>query len=200
MTMSRFSKASFFVVAALLLVLAPRSGEGTVLKFLEMEHLTEISDLVVLARVESVESGWNDAHSRIRTRVTLEVQRVLLGSLEGEKLDIELPGGEAPGEELRQIIPGVPRFTVGEEAIVFVRNDPDLFCPIVGWIQGKFKVITEAATGRKLVVDRLSKFRRYLARKAGIGKLKNLGEAETICIEEFASVIAEIQGRKGSRK
>ena len=193
-------RALFLLTAAILLMFLPGSGEATVLRFLEMEELTEISDLIVLGEVIGVESGWDESHSRIRTRVTLEVQRVLLGSFDDEELSIELPGGAVPGEDLRQVIPGVPRFAVGEEAVVFLRNDPDLFCPIAGWIQGKFKVITDPATGRKLVLDRFGKCHRYLARKAGIGKAKILAAPEKVSVEEFASVIAEVEGGKGSGK
>ena len=198
--MTRLLKAAFSLTAIFFFALLPRSGKAMVLPFLEMEELTDISDLIVQAEVIAVESRWDEAHRSIRTDVTLQVQSVLLGSFDGEKLRIELPGGSVPGEDWRQVIPGLPTFAVGEEAVVFLRKDPGLFCPIAGWIQGKFDVITEPESGRKLVLDRFGKYRRYLKRKAGIHKLKALGDVEKVGVEEFAAVIAEIQGGKGSRR
>jgi len=196
--MSRFARAVFLLTAVALWLLLPGSGEAALLEFLEMEDLTEISDLIVQARVVSVESAWNEARTGIRTRVMLDVERVLLGSLEGEKLSIELPGGPAPGGNLRQVIPGIPQFSVGEEAVIFLRNDPNLVCPVTGWIQGKFKVMTDPATGGKRVEDRLGKSRRYFERKGGISELKTVAGGQELTIEEFAAVIAEIHSRRGS--
>lgn len=198
--MRRLLTAAFLTTAVALFTLLPRSGEATLLRFLEMEEMTEISDLIVLAKVESVESGWDEAHRRVRTRVTLEVQKVFRGSFHGEKLSIALPGGFVAEEDLRQVIPGVPRFAVGEEAVLFLRNEPGLFCPIAGWIQGKFKVITEPGSRRKMVLDRFGKWRRYLARKAGAAKAEALAGAEKLSVEQLATMIAEIQGGKGSGK
>ena len=198
--MSTVLKTVLLLAAVVALAVVPRRAGGTLLPFLEMEELTGISDLIVLGKVESVESGWTEGRSRIRTRVTLEVEEVFVGSLEGEKLTIVLPGGYVAEENLRQVIPGIPEFEVGEETIVFLRKDESLLCPVAGWVQGKFEVIAEAGTGRKVVVDRLGKYRRYAARKGEAEKEKRLGEGEAVSIEEFAAAIAEIQGKKGNGK
>ncbi len=193
-------RAAFLMTAVAIFTLLPGSGEATLLRFLEMEEMTKISDLIVLAKVGSVESGWDEAHRRLRTRVTLEVQRVFLGSFDGEKLSIALPGGFVAEEDLRQVIPGVPMFAVGEEAVLFLRNDPGLFCPIAGWIQGKFKVVTEAVSGRKMVLDRFGKCRRYVARRNGAAKGEALAGGEKVSVEQFATMIGEIRGGKGLGK
>ena len=198
--MGRFTSVALLVTALSGLWVVPRSGEGTALPFLELEHLTDISDLIVQAKVVAVESGWNSSRSGLRTRVTLEVEKVLHGPPDREKLSIDLPGGYLPEENLRQVIPGIPRFAIGEEAVVFLRNDPDLICPVVGWIQGKFSILTEPGSNRKLVSDTLGKTRRYLERKRQIGKVKTLAQAQGLTVDEFAAVIAEIQTERGLRK
>lgn len=198
--MGRFTRVALLVMAFSALSVVPRSGESTALPFLELEHLTDISDLIVQVKVVAVESGWNSSRSGLRTRVTLEVQKVLHGASGGETLSIELPGGYLPEENLRQVIPGIPRFAIGEEAVVFLRNDADLICPVVGWIQGKFSILTEPGSNRKLVSDTLGKTRRYLERKGQIGKVKTLAQAEGLTVDEFAAVIAEIQSERGLRK
>jgi hypothetical protein len=193
-------KPGLLLAAVSLLLIVPRYAEPTVLQFLEMEELTEISEAVVLGKVVAVESEWNESHNGIRTQVTLEVQRVLQGSLENEKLNVELPGGFMEGERVRQVIPGIPRFAVGEEAVVFLRKEEGLLCPIAGWIQGKFEVVAEPPTGRKLVVDRFGHVRRYLERKGNLGKLRTIAATNALALDDFASLIAEIQGRKVSGK
>ncbi len=200
LTMGRSTRVVLLVTALSGLWVVPRSGEGTALPFLELEHLTDISDLIVQAKVVAVESDWNSSRSRLRTRVTLEVQKVLHGPPDREKLSIDLPGGYLPEENVRQVIPGIPRFAIGEEAIVFLRNDAGLICPIVGWMQGNFRIVTEPGNGRKMVLDTLGKARRYLERKGHAGKLRTLAQGQGLTVEEFAATIAEIQSERGSRK
>ncbi len=188
-------------VGFLLIVLAFSGGflrptEPTVLMDLGLEELTELSDLIVHGEVVSEEASWNDAHTRIRTRVTLKLKALLRGSVDSQTIAVELPGGLPPGKNLGQLIPGIPKFERGEEAIVFLSLDPSSFCPVVGWTQGKFDVVTEPSTGRKFVIDKLGKARRFREQKAGGDKLRPLAAEEALPIEEFASLISEIQVRQ----
>jgi hypothetical protein len=198
--MGRFTRVALLVMAFSGIWAAPRSGEGTALPLLELEHLTDFSDVIAQVKVVAVESNWDQSRSGLRTRVTLEVQKVLHGPLDREKLSIDLPGGYLPAENVKQVIPGIPVFAAGEEAIVFLRDDAGLMCPVVGWIQGKFRIVTEPGNGRKMILDTLGKTRRYLERKGRAGKLRTVAEAEGLTVEEFAAVIAEIQRERGLRK
>jgi hypothetical protein len=198
--MGRFTRVALLVIALSVLSLTPRSGEGTALPLMELEHLTDFSDVIAQVKVVAVESSWDQSRSGLRTRVALEVQKVLHGPADREKLSIELPGGYLPEENLKQVIPGIPRFVVGEEAVVFLREDADLICPVVGWIQGKFGIVTEPGSNRKVVMDRLGKTRRYLERKGRSGKLEPLDQEQGLTVEEFSATIAEIQSERGSRK
>jgi hypothetical protein len=168
-------------------------AQASVLRLLQLEEMTQISDQIVLGRVIDVHAGRDKVRGRIRTRVTLDVERVLRGSIEGETISFDLPGGFVSGEPLQQVVPGVPKFVVGEEAIIFLRLDPTLFCPVTGWIQGKFNVITEKGTGRRIVLDEYGKCRQYRERRAGAAKAFVLQADNTLTVDEFASFIAEIQ-------
>jgi len=190
--MPRRFKTGLSIISLVIIGMASRSAEASVLRFLPLEEMTEISDLIVLGKVVDVHSGRDEVRNRIRTRVTVDVERVLRGSIEGNTISFDLPGGLVPGEQLQQVIPGVPKFAAGEEAIMFLRLDPSLFCPVTGWIQGKFSVVTEEDTGRRLVLDKCGKCRRYRERKAGgATRAAALGE-ETPAVDEFATLIAEI--------
>jgi len=195
--MSGLIKALLILVGVCFCLFVGLSGKGTILEFVELEELTEASDIIVLGKVLAAESGRDGGHGRIRTEVVFEVERVLKGSLDSQTLSIKLPGGFLPGENLGQVIPGMPRFTAGEEAVVFLQKDPNLFCPIAGWIQGKFDVLTDSSTGRKVVLDRFGTYRKYRERKAAISGKETVAGAAEIGIEEFADAISEIQRKKG---
>ena len=198
--MGRLTRVALLMAVLSAVSLVPRKGEGTALPLLELEDLTKISDLIVQAKVLSVESGWNGTRSGLRTRVTLEVENVLLGAPERKELSIELPGGHLPEEDLRQVIPGIPTFAIGEEAVLFLRTDANLICPVVGWIQGRFQIVTEPGNGQKMLLDTLGKARGYLERKGEAGKLRTLSQGQGLTVKEFAAMIAEIQSERGSGK
>ncbi len=61
-----------------------------------------------------------------------------LRGLPEAKLVVSVPGGELDGMTMR--VPGVTRFAVGEEAVVFAYQAPNGFLRVRGLSQGKFAV------------------------------------------------------------
>jgi hypothetical protein len=193
---------AYIAVRKIYLVLVPAgivaaafSGEAAVVRFLELEELTSISDLIVQGEVRSVDPAAAAAaeNARPSTRVTLLVQRTLRGAADGDEIAFDLPGGYCPGTNLYQAVPGVPAFSEGEEILVFLRSDPTLFCPVAGWDQGKFEILVDRETGGKRVFDSYGKFERYRRRRAGIADHPASYGTDTLDLDEFCSLIAEIR-------
>jgi len=61
------------------------------------------------------------------------------------RFTVRLPGGEAGGQ--RMTVEGAPRFTEGEEAVLFVTEDRGRQMNIVGWAQGTFRIRKSRRTG-----------------------------------------------------
>ena len=98
-----------------------------------------------------------DTHSAIRTRQedpdTGNAGRSGggHGRYAGSSLTIQLPGGAVDNDTL--IVHGAPRFAVSDRVILFIQNNGRQLVPIVGWIEGVFRLETDAATGRERVLD-----------------------------------------------
>lgn len=167
--------------------------EAAVVRFLELDELTNVSESIVQGKVVSVDPQAGAGNSRPVTRVTLSVQKTLRGDPTANEIAFDLPGGYCPGTNLYQAVPGVPAFTSGEEAIVFLRHDPTLFCPVAGWSQGKFEIVADRATGCERVLDSYGKSQRYQRRQAGIANSPIPYKADTLDLDEFCSLLAEIQ-------
>lgn len=127
----------------------------TVVK-LDLSEVVHQSDRAFLATVVSARSEWCAAESRAYTTVTFRVERDLLGSLPNPEFSLRLLGGAAQrpdGEVVRQVVHGMPEFQAGERAIVFSVDDTRLYCPVVGWYQGCYRVRLDPASGDERVYD-----------------------------------------------
>lgn len=141
-----------FVLAVLL---SAPAFATTVVK-LDLSEVVHQSDRAFLGTVVSVESDWCASESRAYTTVRFRVERGLVGSLPNPEVSLRLLGGVAArpdGEVVRQVVHGMPEFQVGERAIVFSVDDARLYCPVVGWYQGCYRVRLDPSTGVDRVFD-----------------------------------------------
>ena len=100
----------------------------------DIGRLSELATQVVAGTVERVEANWNHDRSRIQTRVTLRVERVLAGPA-GERLVFRIPGGTVGGTTIT--VTEMARFRVGEEALVFLRGSRGRLPSVLGGAMGK---------------------------------------------------------------
>ncbi len=126
-----------------LLLAAPASA--SMMLPMTVDELSEGADLVVRGRVASAESKPSVDGLRISTIVRLDVDEAWKGS-PGASLEIRVPGGSFEG--ITQVVTGMPRFTVGEETVVFLRYADRArgagITQVVGMAQGKLQVRGEA--------------------------------------------------------
>jgi hypothetical protein len=132
------------------LVAAPAST--TTLLHFDVEEMTAVAAIVAIGRVDRVEAGWNDARTKIYTRVVFRPTEVLKGGTDLGPLTIKMIGGQIGRDEAR--LPGTPDLEPGERVLVFLepRDDGDGFL-IVGLFQGLYRLRAGASGAERLVRD-----------------------------------------------
>jgi hypothetical protein len=140
--------AGLLLLAGTLLLPAPaRATSVTPPTFTE---LVAESQLIVRARVQSVRAAWVDSPQGrvIKTFVTLSVLKPLKGQASRE-LTLQLLGGEIDGHGMQ--VAGMPRFQPGQLEFLFISGNGVRFCPLVGMMHGRYRVLADPATGRDYV-------------------------------------------------
>jgi hypothetical protein len=120
----------------LLLACLPLASGATTLAKLDLPALARASDVVVRARVEGISARWSGDRRRILTEVRVRVLERMAGDC-GEALRLVQPGGVVG--DIGQKVDGVPAFTPGEEAVLFLERQGPVYA-LVGLSQGKWSV------------------------------------------------------------
>jgi hypothetical protein len=138
-------------LAALALLLAAPSALATVAVRMDVESVAAASDLIVIARVETVEPRLEPASMALRTHATLLVERTIAGPSK-TTLHVSVLGGELEGRSIPY--PVGARFRTGERVLVFLerrksRVDEWL---VTGAFQGMYRIETDRETGLDVAV------------------------------------------------
>jgi hypothetical protein len=114
-------------------------------------QLVSDAPVILVTRVAECRAQWEDyGESRlIITRVTLAVDDVLKGSASAA-LIVEVVGGTMGEVTLR--VSDTPEFRVGDRDVLFLTAAPHAVSPLVGSTEGRFRVVTEVATGVERVI------------------------------------------------
>ena len=107
------------------------------LRDLSLQDLTTGADWIIVGKVETMESRWNDAHDYIYTYVTLSVSDYWKNPQNQPMLTIQIPGGIV--DDIGQHVTDTPYFRIGETVVLFLFNQ-DGQKWVYGWEKGKFTV------------------------------------------------------------
>ena len=135
------------------LLIWSHTAEATTLLRLDLDDLTGESSAVVYGKVIASRVEWNQSRTLIFTVYTVAPTEYLKGRL-GPIFELYEPGGTLDG--LQMSVAGVPAFSVGQEAILFVWTDPHGQHQVSGFEQGAFPVRADPQTGLK-IVDRVAR-------------------------------------------
>jgi hypothetical protein len=134
-------------VLLLLLLLAAGAASppasASVLIHLTFAEMTEQSSAILLGRCMEVKSV-RTAEGEIVTQNVFDAQEYYKGNL-GLRVTITEPGGRV-GNFITESS-GVPQFTVGEQAVLFVWTSRSGRHQVIGYTQGRFRVRRDAQTG-----------------------------------------------------
>ncbi len=141
-------------LAVLCLLLAAPFGRATTVIQPTFDRLVGTADYVVRVKVKSIESSWRDNTAKpgeryMGTAVTLDVLETISGT-PPSPLVLDLIGGKVGNEELT--IEGAPKFVVGQESILFVRGNGQVYFPLVGLMHGYFPIRRDVRTGTAQVL------------------------------------------------
>ncbi len=136
-----------FIVLTFSLIFFPTLSFSSLMLQMDHEDLTIQSDAIVLGKVLSVESKWDEEKNTIFTFITIEVEKSVKGEVE-ETVTIRQPGGSINNIALR--VDGTPAFSSEEEVLLFLLKRAEGFS-VTGWSQGKFTVQLEKDTGKKIL-------------------------------------------------
>lgn len=140
-----------FPFVALLIALAPLV-HGTSVIPPSFPELVGEADAIYRGRVSAIQARRvphpDGEGSVIKTFVTLAVERVLKGP-ERKDVTLEFLGGTIGDETIT--VTGMPKFNLGAKEIVFVQKNGAQFCPLVGLMHGRYRVLRDEATAREHV-------------------------------------------------
>lgn len=133
----RIRSLLFFALGA---ICSLQAGATTVLP-VSLQQLSSTAELIFHGTVLSNEVRLDETSGRVATFTTFAVIDVIKGHA-GDTHTIKQVGGQLPGSQVRQIIHGVPRFSVGAEYVVFLPPASSLgFSSPIGLSQGRFSVL-----------------------------------------------------------
>jgi hypothetical protein len=132
---------SFLASLAAVAALCVPAARATTMVPSSLEKLVTTSESVIRGTTVATRTEW-DAHRRI---VTIATVRVLEGwhgpAAPGAEIEVTSFGGERDG--IRMTVPGSPRFTPGEEVVLFLGRAPGGPLSVVDMAQGKFEVVPD---------------------------------------------------------
>ena len=111
----------------------------------DFDGLVARAETIFKGTVTAQESLWTGEgpNRHIVTRVTFQVLDTYKGAAASSQT-LEFLGGTVAGVTLA--VPDMPKFALGETAVLFVVGNGVQLCPLVGAYQGRFPVQRDAAT------------------------------------------------------
>jgi hypothetical protein len=141
----------FFLLPATLLFLP--NTRATTLARLSLDQLAAGSDAVARVRCTGAQSRWENGS--IWTVATVEVVDTMKGKLPSE-ITIRFPGGRVG--HLTATVNGTPKFSPGDDAVVFLERSRAGGFTVAGWVEGTFRISRDSRTGRETVTQDSSAF------------------------------------------
>jgi hypothetical protein len=148
--MNRCLRSAFPVaaIAAMAMGLCAEQTSFAQARMASLKEMTETSHAIVTGTCVKKESVWNQKRTKIFTQVTVQTADLIKGS-PGAEVVITVPGGRV-GNTIYEVS-DMPNFREGEEMLVFLWKHPSGMNLVTGAMQGKMSIVTERATGRKVV-------------------------------------------------
>jgi hypothetical protein len=177
------------VATATLIVLLTQRAFPTTVVPLSFDQLVQQAEVVFVGEVVDQRSVWNESRDRrgIVTLVTFDVARVLKGQV-GLRTQLTFRGGTIG--DVTQEVGGMPKFRVGDRDVLFVAPERTAASPLVGFWQGRFRVVRDAASGETQVRTHNGG---ALISGLGGGALSPTSRqaGRPLALDEFASLVRE---------
>ncbi len=123
------------VFAALSILNFAAITNATTLERMSLRRMTQITKTIARVRCISNATIWDSGE--IWTMTTFDVEQNWRGTLPSQ-IKVRLLGGKVGG--ITSTVPGVPRFSPGEEAVLFLERTQQGDLSVVSWEQGVFRI------------------------------------------------------------
>ena len=140
-------RARIFLALAAVALLLPLRAEATLAEAKSFDDKVENAASILVGKVVATESRWDNARRWILTYNRFEIEKALKGS-PAREITIVTPGG-AVGN-IQQDTVGIPKFTVGEEHVLFVRNTA-AGPTVLYFEQGAYQLLRDSRGDRTVV-------------------------------------------------
>ncbi|NOT57564.1 MAG: hypothetical protein HOP18_23410 [Deltaproteobacteria bacterium] len=141
----------FCLIASVVLLTSVHAAHATTVIEMTFADLVAQAEGIAVGTVSDIREQWDATQQVPLTLVTFSNLTVLKGN-PGTSMTLEFLGGTMPNG-LVMVIPGVPRFTVGEKTVVFRTGNQREVCPLVGVWQGLLRVVNNPQQGVETVSD-----------------------------------------------
>jgi hypothetical protein len=152
--MKQISKVALSLLVAALAI--PALQATTAVERSETELIQE-ADLIIVGRVAETQSTWVD--NDLVTLATVNVSETLKGN-PGAQVKVVLPGGVDLNRRIpiAMTFPAAPEMMKQENVLLFLTAEGRVVggYSVVGFSQGKFTVVEDAAKGEKVATQNLS--------------------------------------------
>ncbi len=115
------------------------AGATTLLK-LDFSDLAREAEHIVVGTVTGIQGEWDASARFIHSNVTILVEQSLRGNVPSE-IVLRTPGGQIGS--VGMTAHGAPSFEVGEKVLVFLTAWEDGSAKVLGYFQGKSRVIED---------------------------------------------------------
>ncbi len=174
----------------LVLAFAATGTRAATVELLSLPQLVERSALVVVGRCIAAEPVVRQ--DQPFTRYTFRVAQQLKGPA-AEQVQLEIPGGSIDG--YRVYVAGMPRFSPGAEAVVFLSpKDLHGYAWPVGLGQGHFRIERDA-TGKGRVYQETDGLRLV---QAAARPVKDVLEAQPVRGQDLESFLRQVRSLTGT--
>jgi hypothetical protein len=173
------------------LLLYCASAPATTLMRMSLARMSQAAPLIVRAHCVANIAGWDAGE--IWTFTTFQVDDVWKGSAP-TRITVRLLGGRAGN--LESSVSGVPRFSPGEEVVLFLELAERGELSIVSWVQGTFRIRRDRRTGEQTVLQDSAAFATFdpITRRFEVSGIQNLPLGEFRA--KVAAALADPAGRK----
>jgi hypothetical protein len=141
----------FCLLVSVVLLASTHAAYATTVIEKSFADLVVQAEVIAVGTVSDIREQWDATQQVPLTLVTFSNLTVLKGN-PGTSMTLEFLGGTMPNG-LVMVIPGIPRFTVGEKTVVFRTGNQREVCPLVGMWQGLLRVVNNPQQGIETVSD-----------------------------------------------
>jgi len=114
------------------------------------DQMIVASRAIIRGRVLSQQCGFDSRRDIVYTYVTLRVKEVLKGQITSRELVLKEPGGQVA--TLGTTVFGSPRFTSGEDVVLYLDTWPDGSLRVHEMFLGKFTVMQDQRTSQMVAI------------------------------------------------